>query len=80
MQQCKEQQTGGTEEEYFRLLAIVEHFIRDVALGFGRRRESRQVFRAKVVVDIVKQQRKVFTAETAHLTKLTIQVSRLLTC
>ena len=31
-----QEQTCGTEEEYVGLLEIVEHFIRNAALGFGR--------------------------------------------
>jgi len=43
---ASEQQTCGTEEEYVGLFEIVVHFIGDAALGFGGRRELRQIFRA----------------------------------
>ena len=65
------QQTCGTEEEYVGLFQIVVHFVGNAALGFGGWRELRQVFRAQVVVDVVKQQSKVFAAETAYLSTRT---------
>jgi len=39
-------ETCRAEEKYIGLFEIIEHLIRDTALSFGGRRESRQVFGA----------------------------------